>query len=173
MPHAYWGASYTDEEYRHALDETGVQYTHYTDESARLDRLTDAILNQKVIALMQGRFEWGPRALGNRSILADPRHLRMKETVNTKIKYREPFRPFAPVILRNQASSYIDYAKINKLEAARYMLMVAPIRNEKQDEIQAVNHQGQHARRQLTAPQILSTTASLSASDKPPTYPSC
>jgi carbamoyltransferase len=95
-----------------------------------------------VIGFFQGRFEWGPRALGNRSILADPRSDEMKEVVNTKIKFREPFRPFAPVILRDRAAEYFDYASVQEHEAPRYMLMVAPIKSDKQDKLQAVCHQG-------------------------------
>jgi carbamoyltransferase len=107
-----------------------------------LDVLADEITNQQVVGFFQGRFEWGPRALGNRSILADPRGADMKEVVNTKIKYREPFRPFAPVILRERAPEYFEYPDVDKHEAPRYMLMVSPIREDKQDTIQAVNHEG-------------------------------
>ena len=64
------------------------------------------MLAGKVIGLFQGRFEWGPRALGNRSILADPRRAEMKEIVNARIKFREPFRPFAPVILEERAKDF-------------------------------------------------------------------
>jgi carbamoyltransferase len=95
-----------------------------------------------VVGFFQGRFEWGPLALGNRSILADPRSDAMKEVVNTKIKFREPFRPFAPVILRDRAAEYFDYPDVEKHEAPRYMLMVAPIKEDKQDKIQAVCHMG-------------------------------
>ena len=97
---------------------------------------------QQVIGFHQGRFEWGPRALGNRSILADPRGEDMKEIVNTKIKFREPFRPFAPVILRERSPEYFDYPQVAAHDTPRYMLMVAPIKAEKQDDIHAVNHEG-------------------------------
>jgi carbamoyltransferase len=92
--------------------------------------------------ILPGRFEWGPRALGNRSILADPRREEMKEVVNTKIKFREPFRPFAPVVLRERAPEYFDYPEVDKHEAPRFMLMVCPIKSDKQDQLQAVCHQG-------------------------------
>ena len=97
---------------------------------------------EAVVGLHQGRFEWGPRALGNRSILADPRSQEMKEVVNTKIKFREPFRPFAPVILRDRAPEYFDYPEVAEHEAPRYMLMVAPFKDEVKDQVQAVNHEG-------------------------------
>ena len=64
------------------------------------------MLASKVIALSQGRFEWGPRALGNRSIMADPRRAEMKNVVNERIKFREPFRPFAPVVLEEKAADF-------------------------------------------------------------------
>jgi carbamoyltransferase len=143
MPHAYWGAAYNDAECRQFLDENGIQYENYDDDPSKmLDRLAEDLTQQQVVGFFQGRFEWGPRALGNRSILADPRGAEMKEVVNTKIKYREPFRPFAPVILRDRAPEYFDYPDVDKHEAPRYMLIVAPIKPEKQDKIQAVNHEG-------------------------------
>ncbi|MDQ7034434.1 MAG: carbamoyltransferase C-terminal domain-containing protein, partial [Anaerolineae bacterium] len=76
------------------------------------------------------------------SILADPRGSEMKEVVNTKIKFREPFRPFAPVILRDRAPEYFDYPEVATHEAPKYMLMVAPFKDEVKDKVQAVNHEG-------------------------------
>ena len=140
--HAYFGKSYSDAEYRAFLDEAQLKYETYDDESELTETIVDALTQQQVIGFHQGKFEWGPRALGNRSILADPRGADMKEIVNTKIKFREPFRPFAPVVLRERASEYFDYPQVSCHDAPRYMLMVAPIKAEKQDEIHAVNHEG-------------------------------
>jgi carbamoyltransferase len=143
MPNAYWGQSYTEAECKAFLDEKGAKYTRYDDnEDAMLDMLAQRLTQEKVIGFFQGRFEWGPRALGNRSILADPRSEAMKEVVNTKIKFREPFRPFAPVILRDRAAEYFDYPGVEQHEAPRYMLMVSPIKQDKQEQITAVCHQG-------------------------------
>ncbi len=143
MPHAYWGQQYSDAESREFLDSKGAKYQSFADNDDKmLDRLADDLTKEKVIGFFQGRFEWGPRALGNRSILADPRSEAMKEVVNTKIKFREPFRPFAPVILRERAPEYFDYPDVAKHEAPRYMLMVSPIKPDKQDLIQAVCHMG-------------------------------
>lgn len=143
MPHAYWGKEYSDSEIQAFLKEKGIPYERFDD---KLDKMTDVIVDalttENVIGFMQGRFEWGPRALGNRSILADPRFDRMKEVVNTKIKFREPFRPFAPVILRERAAEYFDYAAVGEHEAPRYMLMVAPFKQEKQKDVEAVCHEG-------------------------------
>jgi carbamoyltransferase len=142
MPNAYWGEAYSDAECKAFLDAQGAHYTQFDEDSTMLDLLAEKLTQEKVIGFFQGRFEWGPRALGNRSILADPRSEAMKEVVNTKIKFREPFRPFAPVILRDRAAEYFDYAAVEQHEAPRYMLMVAPIKSDKQDQIQAVSHQG-------------------------------
>lgn len=143
MPHAYWGKGYKDGEIADFLAYKGVKHESYDgDDSKMLDVLAQDLTQERVIGFFQGRFEWGPRALGNRSILADPRSEKMKEVVNTKIKFREPFRPFAPVILRDRALEYFDYAGVEAHEAPRYMLMVAPIKAEKQDSLQAVCHMG-------------------------------
>ena len=70
--------------------------------------MVDRLKSGKVIGWYQGRFEWGPRALGNRSIIADPRNPEMKDIVNAKIKFREPYRPFAPSVLAERAEDYFD-----------------------------------------------------------------
>lgn len=143
MPHAYWGKGYSDAECKAFLDERSIPYERFDDNPDKLaEFIADALTHESVIGLHQGRFEWGPRALGNRSILADPRFDSMKEVVNTKIKFREPFRPFAPVILRDRAPEYFNYKQVAEHEAPRYMLMVAPFREEKQDQVQAVCHEG-------------------------------
>lgn len=143
MPHAYWGQSYREDEIKATLDEFGIKYESFESNPEKmLDVIAEEMTDSKVVGWMQGRFEWGPRALGARSILADPRSERMKEVVNTKIKFREPFRPFAPVVLRDRALEYFDYPDVQEHEAPRYMLMVSPVREEKQHEIQAVVHKG-------------------------------
>ncbi|MCU0513978.1 MAG: carbamoyltransferase [Anaerolineae bacterium] len=143
MPHAYWGQGYSDAECIDFLRGKGIPYEDFTGNPDKLiDVVVDGLTHKSVVGWMQGRFEWGPRALGNRSILADPRSEAMKEVVNTKIKFREPFRPFAPVILRERAPEYFDYPAVAEHEAPRYMLMVAPIKADKGEQIQAVNHQG-------------------------------
>ena len=91
----------------------------------------------KVVGLFQGRMEFGPRALGNRSILADPRPSGMKERINAKIKHREEFRPFAPAVLEEDADTFF---KLNGLKSSPYMLFVVPVRKEQQIKIPAVTH---------------------------------
>ncbi len=140
MEHACWGQAYSDAEVRTFLEETGIPYTYIDDEEALIDRVVEAIVDGQVVGWFQGRFEWGPRALGNRSILADPRRDDMKEIVNTKIKFREPYRPFAPSILAERAEEYFDLPGAAEVLPARFMLLVAPVREDKHEVIPAVTH---------------------------------
>jgi len=143
MEHAYWGQAYSPQEVKSAIEATGRSYQLIEDPERRAEMMVDDMLAGKVISLFQGRFEWGPRALGNRSILADPRRAEMKNIVNARIKFREPFRPFAPVILEERVSEF--YAGIDDPTRAyplRYMLMVYPTRDGCGDKIQAVTHEG-------------------------------
>ncbi len=148
MEHAYWGEAFGDDEIRAFLDREGIPYEYAPDEQTRVERVVDTLLRGDVVSLYQGRCEWGPRALGNRSILADPRRQDMKEIVNTKIKFREPFRPFAPVVLEEAASDFfaIDHAEQDYL--ARFMLMVAPVHEDKWDVVPATTHVGGSGRLQ-------------------------
>jgi carbamoyltransferase len=143
MEHAYWGQSYSPEEEQQAIEAAGRSCQRIEDPERRAEMMVDDMLAGKVISLFQGRFEWGPRALGNRSILADPRRAEMKEIVNARIKFREPFRPFAPVILEERTSEYYaDLQDAARHYPLRYMLMVYPTRNGTGDRIQAVTHEG-------------------------------
>jgi len=139
---AYYGKEYADSEIKAFLDGSGIAYERFSDEAALQDRVVDDLVNGKVVGLYQGRFEWGPRALGNRSILADPRSEEMKDLVNIKIKFREPFRPFAPVILEEKAAEFFQGENIGKQFPARYMLLVLPLDEAKAASVKAVNHMG-------------------------------
>ncbi|GAB4263823.1 MAG: carbamoyltransferase [Candidatus Promineifilaceae bacterium] len=145
MEHAYWGKSYTANDIRTAIAQTGYSYEYVEDIDQLATHMVDDILAKKVIGLYQGRFEWGPRALGNRSILADPRSAEMKSIVNERIKFREPFRPFAPVVLEERASEYWQDLEDGHGTTAypyRYMLAVCKSYPDKGEQIQAVNHMG-------------------------------
>lgn len=142
MEHAYWGEEYTPAEIESFLHENDIRYEKIEDDQKLTDRVVDAILQEKVIGWYQGRFEWGPRALGNRSILADPRRPEMKDLVNAKIKFREPFRPFAPVILEGQTDRFFKIPNLDRYYPTRYMLLVSPIHEDQQEHIGAVNHMG-------------------------------
>jgi carbamoyltransferase len=154
MEHAYWGQSYSPDEIRASLDKSGWRYEPVEHSDQRAELMVDDILAGKVISLYQGRFEWGPRALGNRSILADPRPAAMKDIVNQRIKFREPFRPFAPVILEEEAANfYEDLIEPGRHYPLRYMLMVYNTRPEQGDKIQAVTHYDQSGRLQTVRPE--------------------
>lgn len=142
MEHAYYGAGYDDQVIEETLKRGAIPYEYCRDEGRMADYMVDAMLRAKVVGLFRDRFEWGPRALGNRSILADPRRSEMKDVVNTKIKFREQFRPFAPVIAEEDALRYFDLQKAEGQYPQRFMLMVAPVCVQRGAEIPAVNHMG-------------------------------
>ncbi len=140
--HGYWGKGYGAEEIISAIDAAGVEYRRLDDEEALARAMASDLVAGKVISVARGRFEWGPRALGNRSILADPRREDMKEIVNTKIKFREPFRPFAPAILEERAADYYELSDADSSYPLRYMLAVYTARKDKRAAIPAVTHTG-------------------------------
>ncbi|MFC2016366.1 carbamoyltransferase [Chloroflexota bacterium] len=143
LEHAYWGKEYSENEIKGFLDGNNISYEYFPDDEKLLDKLVDDLVDGKVVGWFQGRFEWGPRALGNRSILADPRSEEMKDSVNMKIKFREPFRPFAPVILEEKVGEYFQYGyNAVKQFPVRYMLLVLPFKENKAETINAVNHMG-------------------------------
>ncbi len=142
MEHAYYGKEYTTEQHLAAVKQTGYKYEIIEDVNQMAGRAADAMTKGQVISLFQGRFEWGPRALGNRSIMADPRDKAMQEVVNTKIKFREAFRPFAPVVPEERAAEFFDLEKIEGQYPQKFMLMVSPIPEDKQSVIPAVSHMG-------------------------------
>jgi carbamoyltransferase len=140
MRHAYLGQAFDDEAIGGFLDREGIGHEVLDSEAVVIGRTVDALVNGKVIGWYQGRFEWGPRALGNRSIIADPRRNEMKDIVNTKIKFREPYRPFAPSILAEKAESYFDLPEALRNDPARFMLLVAPVLEDKREVIPAITH---------------------------------
>jgi carbamoyltransferase len=142
LNHCYWGEGFADAAVGDFLRANSIPHEQIDNEELMLDRVVEQMMQGKVFGWFKGRFEWGPRALGNRSILADPRRPEMKGIVNEKIKFREPFRPFAPVILDERTREYFDLPESKNHHAARFMQFVTPIREEKQSLIPAVNHQG-------------------------------
>lgn len=145
MDHAYWGRAYSDGEVKAALERRGVSYEYVGDEEKLAEVCASELAAGRVLGWYQGRFEWGPRALGNRSIIADPRREEMKDVVNTKIKFREPFRPFAPSVLADRADDYFDLRNGRNVwpkDPAKFMLAVMPVTADKQERIPAVSHLG-------------------------------
>jgi carbamoyltransferase len=142
MRHGYWGPSFDAAAIRAALDaraeelaSTGCAVGQMDDEEALCDWTADRIAQGLVVGWFQGRMEWGARALGNRSILADPRRADMREIINTKIKFRERFRPFAPSVLEEAHAEYFEGSVPDP-----FMLQVYPVRPDKRSVIPAVTH---------------------------------
>jgi carbamoyltransferase len=121
MRGAYLGPSFTESEIKHALDGCSARYRTMVD-SELLIYVAELLEQENIVGWFQGRMEFGPRALGARSILGDPRSARMQSTMNLKIKYRESFRPFAPSVLAEKARDYFGLDR-----ASPYMLLVAPV----------------------------------------------
>ncbi len=134
LSHAYWGSEFSDGECLLALQSHNLQPKHL-EKTVMLNHVVDAICEGKVIGWFQGRMEFGARALGNRSLIADPRRVDMRDIINLKIKFREKFRPFAPSILEEFVGEYFEID-----ETAPFMEKVFKIRPEKRELIPAVTH---------------------------------
>ncbi|MFI4941120.1 MAG: carbamoyltransferase C-terminal domain-containing protein, partial [Burkholderiales bacterium] len=142
MDHAYWGPEFSMariagllEEKQDDIQAAGCRFELIDSEEEICRRTARAIAEGQVIGWFQGRMEWGPRALGNRSILGDPRRADMKGILNLKIKRRESFRPFAPSILREAVAEWFETN-----DDVPFMTQVYPIREEKRAAIPAVTH---------------------------------
>ncbi|HEY6943723.1 MAG TPA: carbamoyltransferase [Candidatus Acidoferrum sp.] len=139
MDHAYWGPEYSREQVRRALDSNGLAQKSCAiselGEKELMRRAAAIIVDGKILGWFQGRAEWGPRALGNRSIVADPRRPEMKEILNRRIKHREIFRPFAPSILAEATADYFE-----KSYPSPFMTMAYAVRPEKRGNIPAPTH---------------------------------
>ena len=125
MQGSYLGNEFSNKEINSKLDEIGAVYDTYS-ENELIERTVDDLIKGKAIGWFQGRMEFGPRALGNRSIIGDPRSETMQKNLNLKVKFRESFRPFAPSILREDTS---DWFELN--EDSPYMLFVAKVKKDK------------------------------------------
>lgn len=127
MKGAYLGPEYSKEEIKTYLDSIGAKYDFVENKDALIDKISNNLCEEKVIGWHQGRMEFGPRALGNRSILGDARSEKMQSIMNLKIKYRESFRPFAPSVLREKVNDWFDMDCDSP-----YMLVVAKVNQRKQ-----------------------------------------
>jgi carbamoyltransferase len=121
MHGAYLGPKFDKEEIRHYLDSAGAVYEEL-DDNVLMPKLAEILSQENVVGWFQGRMEFGPRALGGRSIIGDPRSKKMQSVMNLKIKYRESFRPFAPSVLIEDVQNYFEHDR-----GSPYMLMVAPV----------------------------------------------
>ena len=140
MEHAYWGQEFTDSEVAKFVQANGLRAGEMSNEDTLCERVVDSLCQGKVVGWMQGRFEFGPRALGNRSILADPRRAEMKDIVNRKIKFREPFRPFAPSVLAEATPTFFQMPNSVEQPSTKFMLLVVPVEENQRDNIPAVTH---------------------------------
>src|SRR4029077_12080023 len=133
--HVYYGFEYGDAEIRRELENAGCTW-HRLDEETLITRTASQIADGKIVGWFQGRMEFGPRALGGRSILADPRRKDMKDTLNRRIKLREPFRPFCPSILAEATGEYFetDYP-------SPFMVQAFKIKPHQRERIPAVTHE--------------------------------
>src|SRR6202046_5128858 len=148
MKHAYWGQNYSDDEIRAFLADSNIQHRYVENDDQLLEQTVERLASAKVVGWYQGRFEWGPRALGNRSILADPRNPEMKDIVNSKIKFREPYRPFAPLVLAERAEKYFELPDAAHQYPARFMLYVTPVKPDQRKILPATTHEDGTARLQ-------------------------
>ena len=124
---SFLGPQYPDQDIMNFLKEKEIPYLRMTD-AETINKIADLILDQKVVGLFQGRMEFGPRALGGRSIIADARSTQMQSHLNLKIKFRESFRPFAPAVLAEKASEYFDLKC-----PSPYMLLTANVNEDKKE----------------------------------------
>ena len=138
---AYYGSEYSDDEVRAFLEKYDIPYQYIPDDEEFFQFVAQALVDAKVCGLFRGRFEWGPRSLGKRSIIADPRKAEMKELLNEKIKFREAFRPFAPSVLEERANEFFDFPEPQRHFPARFMLFVTPVREEKRADLPAITHE--------------------------------
>jgi carbamoyltransferase len=138
---AYLGSEYSDAEIKAFLDKHGIAHEHIADDEQFYDFVAHQLVDGAVCGWFRGRFEWGPRALGARSIIADPRKPEMKEKLNATIKFREAFRPFAPSVTVEAANDFFDIPEAERHYPARFMLFVAPVRPEKRHVLPAITHE--------------------------------
>lgn len=126
------GPEYSPSEIQQVLDAKGAVYHKYLNEDELCEKIADLIASEKVVGFVHGRMEFGPRALGARSIIGDARSENMQSVMNLKIKFRESFRPFAPCVLKDRCSDFFDFPNGHE---SPYMLLVAPVREEKRTQL--------------------------------------
>ena len=146
LQHASWGESHP-----HPgawLDQEGIAHARL-DQDRLIDSVAELLARGKVVGWFQGRFEWGPRSLGHRSILADPRRANMRDRVNLAVKFRESFRPFAPSVPVERSGSYLDLPSPERHFPARFMLYVVPVLEHERDSLPAITHVDGTARPQV------------------------
>lgn len=137
--HIYYGPRYSDETVRSFLDANGIVYSAFEDDESLLDTISTLLYENNVVGWFQDGMEWGPRALGARSILANPLNPDAQQLLNEKVKHRERFRPFAPAVCDDDASTYFDHDETPPLPTS-YMLMVYPVKEKWRSALPAITH---------------------------------
>lgn len=132
------GPEYSAAEIEKFLEQAGAKYARYETEDELLSQVAGLLAEERVVGWFQGRMEYGPRALGARSIIGDPRSPRMQSVMNLKIKYRESFRPFAPIVLREEAGNWFELSEAHE---SPYMLIVADVLQERRIHLDAKQQQ--------------------------------
>jgi carbamoyltransferase len=140
MRHAFLGARYDDASVAAFLEDCGIKHERCGTAEEMCDKVAQLLADGAVVGWSQGRFEWGPRALGARSILADPRRARMRDRVNQKIKFREAFRPFAPAVLPEDLPRWFVVPEGREEHLTPFMLCVLPATTEGREIIPSVIH---------------------------------
>jgi carbamoyltransferase len=141
LANPYLGSEYSDAQIEAFLEKYDIAYERIADDQKFYDFAAQKLVDGAVCGWFRGRFEWGPRALGARSIIADPRKPEMKEKLNATIKFREAFRPFAPSVTVEAANEFFDIPDAAKHYPARFMLYVAPVRPERRKDLPAITHE--------------------------------
>jgi len=141
LDHAYLGSEYSDREIEEFLKKHSIPFERIENDEKFYDFAARQLADGQVCGWFRGRFEFGPRALGARSIIADPRRAEMKDKLNATIKFREPFRPFAPSVLEERADEFFDIPDAERHFPARFMLYVTPVRPEKRSVLPAITHE--------------------------------
>ena len=149
MQTASLGKSYNEKECINELERVGLNYK-ILNEKEIIELTAEQISQGKIVAWFDGRFEFGPRALGNRSILADPRYIETKNKVNLSVKYREIFRPFAPMVTQESASNFFEFGNnAANQQPYKFMLAVTKVKENFRDKLQAITHVDGTARVQI------------------------
>jgi len=141
LTHAYLGSEHGDDSIQAFLDKNDIPFEKIEDDEKFYDFVAQALADGNVCGWFRGRMEWGPRALGSRSIIADPRKAEMKEKLNATIKFREAFRPFAPSVLEERAADFFDFPEAAEWWPGRFMLYVCPVLDEKRSDLPAITHE--------------------------------
>lgn len=148
LDNPYFGEEETPEQIEQTLRNRKIKYKKMAEQKL-IDIVAGGLAKGKVVGWVQGKYEWGPRALGHRSILADPRNKKMKNLVNSKIKFREGFRPFAPVTTIEDADKYFEIFSKKDENPFKFMLYVVNVKKNKRQELGAVTHEDGTARPQF------------------------